>query len=117
MPRRSALALLVVAATVAAPASADETSATDKLRILYSTRFTFTDDGLPLVTVEIMSAQKVVHLRARGGITVRPDGAGGSAVDSDGGGDAWTITVEDARPAVLQDWTVVETLQPEDATG
>ena len=116
MPRRSALALLVVAATVAAPASADETSATDKLRILYSTRFTFTDDGLPLVTVEIMSAQKVVHLRARGGITVRPDGAGGSAVESDGG-DAWTITVEDARPAVLQDWTVVETLQPEDAAG
>lgn len=116
MPRGSALALLVVSAAVAAPAAADETSATDKLRILYSTRFTFTDDGLPLVTVEIMSGQKVVHLRARGGITVRPDGAGGSAVDSDGG-EAWTITVEDARPAVLQDWTVVETLQPEDAAG
>jgi hypothetical protein len=69
MPRGSALALLVVAATVAAPAAADETSATDKLRILYSTRFTFTDDGLPLVTVEIMSGQKVVHLRARSGMT------------------------------------------------
>jgi stage II sporulation protein D len=115
MPRESALAL-VVAVMLAAPVRADETSATDKLRILYSTRFTFTDDGLPLVTVEIMSGQKVVHLRARGGITVRPDGAGGSAVESDGG-EAWTISVEDARPAVLQDWTVVETLQPEDAGG
>jgi len=115
MPRVFALAL-VVAATLAAPVLADETSATDKLRILYSTRFTFTDDGLPLVTVEIMSGQKVVHLRARGGVTVRPDGAGGSAVESDGG-DAWTITVEDARPAVLQDWTVVETLSPEDGGG
>lgn len=115
MPREFALAL-VVAVMLAAPARADETSATDKLRILYSTRFTFTDDGLPLVTVEILSGQKVVHLRARGGITVRPDGAGGSAVESDGG-EAWTITVEDARPAVLQDWTVVETLQPEDAGG
>jgi SpoIID/LytB domain protein len=97
-------------------ALADETSATDKLRILYSTRFTFTDDGLPLVTVEIMSGQKAVHLRARGGITVRPDGTGGSAVDSDGG-DAWTITVEGARPAMLQDWTVVETLAPDDTSG
>lgn len=94
----------------------DETSATDKLRILYSTRFTFTDDGLPLVTIEIMSGRPAVHLRAKGGITVRPDGAGGSAIESDGG-DAWTITVEDARPAVQNDWTVVETLAPDDTTG
>ena len=117
MLRRGALALVLFAPQlVAAVALADETSATDKLRILYSTRFTFTDDGLPLVTVEIMSGQNAVHLRARGGITVRPDGAGGSAVDSDGG-DAWTIAVESARPAVLQDWTVVETLAPDDTAG
>jgi len=119
MPRGFALALIVAAAAVSAapaPARADETSATDKLRILYSTRFTFTDDGLPLVTVEIMSGQKVVHLRAKGGIAVRPDGAGGSAVETEGG-DAWTITVDDGRPAVLQDWTVVETLSPDDARG
>src|ERR1700733_15143569 len=112
----AALACLLGSLGAAAPVAADETSATDKLRILYSTRFTFTDDGLPLVTVEIMSGQKVVHLRARGGLTVRPDGTGGSAVESDGG-DAWTVTVEDARPAVLADWTVVETLGPDDAAG
>lgn len=117
MPRGLPLALIATALAAApAVALADETSATDKLRILYSTRFTFTDDGLPLVTVEIMSGQKVVHLRARGGITVRPDGAGGSAIESDGG-EAWTISVEGARPAVLQDWTVVETLLPDDAGG
>jgi len=119
MLRGPSLAVAVAVATTAAvpgAALADETSATDKLRILYSTRFTFTDDGLPLVTVEIMSGQKLVHLRARGGATVRPDGAGGSAVESDGG-DAWTVTVEGARPAVLQDWTVVETLAPDDAAG
>jgi len=45
MSRRALLAAL---AFLPAPAGADETSATDKLRILYSTRFTFTDDGLPL---------------------------------------------------------------------
>ena len=113
MLRGVSLALILLA-----PAAllADETSATDKLRILYSTRFTFTDDGLPLVTVEIMSGQPAVHLRAPGGITVRPDGAGGSAIEADGG-DAWTITVEDARPALLWDWTVVETLAPDDTPG
>ena len=103
-------------ALVAGVAHADETSATDKLRILYSTRFTFTDDGLPLVTVQIMGGKKDVHLHAKGGIVVRPDGAGGSAVETDAG-DAWTITVENSKPAVLQDWTVVETLAPEDANG
>jgi len=79
---------LLAAALLACPAVgyADETSATDKLRILYSTRFTFTDDGLPLVTVEIMSGKKEVKLRAKAGITVRPDGAGGSAVEYDRGG-------------------------------
>jgi SpoIID/LytB domain protein len=118
---RGALLAFTVAAIAPAwlaptAARADETSATDKLRILYSTRFTFTDDGLPLVTVEVMSGRPTVHLRAKGGVTVRPDGAGGSAVESEGG-DAWTITVENARPAVLQDWTVVETLAPDDTSG
>src|SRR5882757_2013927 len=111
---RALVGLLWLALLALTPAArADETSATDKLRILYSTRFTFTDDGLPLVTVEIMSGQKVARLRARGGIAVRPDGAGGSSVEADGA-DAWTVTVEDGRPAALQDWTVVETLAPDD---
>jgi SpoIID/LytB domain protein len=115
MIRTCALAAAALLA-LAAPAIADETSATDKLRILYSTRFTFTDDGLPLVTVEIMGGQHVVHLRAKAGIAVKPDGAGGSLVQDDGG-DAWTITVEDAKPAVIQDWTVVETLAADDEGG
>ena len=113
---RATLATIALALLSSTVARADETSATDKLRILYSTRFTFTDDGLPLVTVEIMSGKKDVHLKARGGIAVHPDGAGGSTIEAEGG-DAWTITVENPKPAVLQDWTIVETLQPDDAPG
>src|SRR5580658_377506 len=104
--QRYALAAATAAILAATPtlAVADETSATDKLRILYSTRFTFTDDGLPLVTVEIMGGQREVHLHAKGGVDVRPDGVGGSEITADGG-DAWTITAEDVKPAVIQDWT------------
>lgn len=97
-------------------AHADETSATDKLRILYSTRFTFTDEGLPLITVEIMGKRKDVRLRARSGIVVRPDGLAGSIIEADAG-EAWTITAEGTRPAVIHEWTVVETLAPEDTAG
>jgi SpoIID/LytB domain protein len=110
------LRTLAVLAALAGVARADDTSATDKLRILYSTRFTFTEDGLPLVTVEIMGGRHDVHLRAKGGLIVRPDGAGGSAIEADGG-EVWTITAEATRPAVIQEWTVVETLGPDDTTG
>lgn len=108
--------IVVLAMMVAVAARADDTSSSDKLRILYSTRFTFADDGLPLITVEIMGGRKDVKLRARGGIVVRPDGIGGSAVETDGG-DSWVVTVEDAKPAVIQEWTVVETLGPDDTAG
>ncbi|MDB4954291.1 MAG: SpoIID/LytB domain protein [Myxococcales bacterium] len=97
-------------------ALADDTSTSDKLRILYSTRFTFTDDGLPLVTVQIMGNRKDVHLHAKGGLVVRPDGTGGSSIENEGG-DAWTVTAENVKPAVIQEWTVVETLGPDDASG
>jgi hypothetical protein len=114
MLRTCVLAALVC--LIPAVALADDTSASDKLRILYSTRFTFTDDGVPLITVEIMGGKKEVKLRAKGGLTVRPDGAGGSAIETDTG-DAWTITVENAKPAVINEWTVVETLGPDDEPG
>jgi len=108
--------LVALALLVAAAARADDTSSSDKLRILYSTRFTFTDTGVPLVTVEIMGGKKDIKLRAKGGVVVRPDGAGGSAIETDSG-DSWTVTVEGAKPAVIQEWTAVETLGPDDATG
>ena len=116
MHRTLVMTLGLACALAGGAARADDTSATDKLRILYSTRFTFTDDGLPMVTVEIMSGRKKVELHAKTGIAARPDGAGGSTVEADGG-DAWTVTVENAKPALIQDWTVVETLGPDDATG
>jgi SpoIID/LytB domain protein len=106
----------LVLALVASIAHADDTSSSDKLRILYSTRFTFTDDGLPLVTVEIMGGRHEVKLRAKGGVVVRPDGEGGSAIESDGA-DTWTITAENVRPAQIVEWTVVETLGSDDAAG
>jgi len=116
MPRSALLlSLALLLALMPAGAGADETSATDKLRILYSTRFTFTEAGVPLITVEIMGKQKEVKLRARGGIVVLPDGNGGSALETDG--DSWTITAEGIKPSVIQDWTIVDTLQPEDTTG
>lgn len=105
------LALVAVVAVGWMSAAADETSTGDKLRILFSNRFTFTDDGTPLVTVEIMGGQQKVSLTAPGGLLVRPDGDGGAEIRT---GETFSISLESAKPAVIKEWTVVERLGPDD---
>src|SRR5262245_15747724 len=95
-------------------ARADETSTGDKLRILYSSRFTFDETGSPLITIELMSGQSQVRLAAGSGLVVLPDGDGGAVIDAAA---AWTVTSEGARPAVIEEWTVVERLGAGDDAG
>lgn len=118
MTRRTSavLTLLVAAVGVSDHARADETSTGDKLRILYANRFTFTDDGLPLVTVEIVGGRDEITLTAKGGLVVRPDGEGGSAVETKGG-KTWTIRAEKTKPAVIESWAVLERYETDDTTG
>ena len=106
--------LLVLATSLALirprPTTADETSSGDKLRILYTSRVTFSDEGDPLVTVEVMGGQRRASLSAPGGLVAMPDGDGGAEVRA---GTRWTVTLEGGAPAELRDWTVVERLAPE----
>jgi len=104
--------LLVFAASIAVvrPVPADETSTGDKLRILYTSRVTFTDDGDPLVTIEVMGGQRRAILSAPGGLVAMPDGDGGAEVRA---GTRWTVSLQGGAPAELRDWTVVERLAPE----
>ncbi len=106
--------LLSALAVVWTAAFGDETSTGDKLRILYSNRFTFTNEGYPLVTVEVVSGQSQIAISANAGMIVQPDGEGGAEI---AGGDRWTITVEKARPAKIRQWTVVDRLGPDDERG
>jgi stage II sporulation protein D len=90
-----ALALAAATLALARPATADETSTADKLRILYSSRFTFTDDGLPLITVEIVERARQLTLSSPGGLTVLPDGDGGSSPPLVDGATTWTVRATD----------------------
>ncbi len=86
-------------------AQPDETSNQDKLRILYSNGFTFTSQGLPLVTVELMGGQTQVRLGGDDATVVMPDGEGGAVVDAGPG--VWTVSVEKSKPGVVREWTTV----------
>ena len=106
------IAALIISMTGGATlALADETSTGDKLRILYSNRFTFNDDGIPLVTIELMSREPSVKLVAPGGVSVLPNGDGGSRVD---GMREWTISVQGGKPARIDEWTIVSRFGPDD---
>jgi SpoIID/LytB domain protein len=114
LPRLLALSVLAGSIMAAAPIGADETSSNDKLRILYSSRFTFNDDGIPLVTIELINGESKVELWAKGGTTVLPNGPDGPAIN---GFSRWTVRLADARPAVIRDWTVVGRFGPDDDRG
>lgn len=103
--RAAVLVVLALAGAGAALfAGADEMSADDKLRLLYSHRFTFTRTGVPLVTVELMHGDARVVLHSDTPLRVLPDGDGGAEVLA---GPSWTITADKAVPARTRFWTVV----------
>ena len=106
--------LLVAVSALWLTALADETSTGDKLRILHSNRFTFTDQGIPLLTIELMSGQSQVELSSPRGVVVRPDGDGGSEIIS---GRHWTVRIEKPTTGSVREWSVVATLQPDDDRG
>ncbi len=112
-----ARAALLGCLAAGAPVSADETSTGDKLRILYSSQFTFTDGGVPLVTVELIGGESSAKVSATGGVVVQPDGAGGASIEAGDSDAPWTISIENGRPAVVREWTVVARLAPEDEKG
>src|SRR5687767_3525158 len=105
MQRFVAAAIFAVCSCIAltpnlGQAQPDETSSQDKLRILYSNGFTFTSQGLPLVTVELMSSQTQVRLGSDDATLVLPDGEGGALVDAGPG--VWTVSVEKSKPGTIR---------------
>ncbi len=91
--------------------AADEFSSGDKLRTLYSNHFTFTDDGLPKVTIEIMGGQREIRLGNSKGLIVMPDGEGGAQIT---GASDWTVQVENPHPAKTREWTIMSRFPADD---
>jgi SpoIID/LytB domain protein len=106
-----ALAACFVLLGWAAVARADDLSGADKLRVVYSNQFAWTDDGLPMVTVRIAEGRDRVVLRG-GGVKLQPDGEGGPEVR---GGATWTVRVERGHAGVVRYRPVVARLPIGDA--
>ena len=89
-------------------ARADELSGADKLRVVYSNQFSWTRDGLPIVTVRVMEHRPSVTLSSAG-MRVLPDGEGGPEVRA---GATWTVRILDGKPGRVVMHNVVASFAP-----
>ncbi|MDB4968379.1 MAG: SpoIID/LytB domain protein [Myxococcales bacterium] len=107
---KSAAIALVAVAAVASFTRADELSGADKLRVVYSNQFSWTRQGLPVVTVRVMEHRPSVTLSGEG-MTVLPDGEGGPDVR---GGATWTVRVTNGKPGKLAYHVIAASFAPAD---
>ena len=84
--------------------AADEFSGADKLRLLYSAEFRFTEDGLPVVPVALAQGVTEARIEGEGGVRLLPEGDGGPEVQAD---PVWRVRAERTTAARLRFWTVV----------
>ncbi len=95
-------ALVVVACWLGA-AGADELSGADKLRVLWSSQFAWTREGLPLVTVRVAEGRDEFAVSGRD-LAVLPDGDGGAELHA---GARWTVRLDGAGQPAKVRWHVV----------
>ncbi|MSP63889.1 MAG: SpoIID/LytB domain-containing protein [Myxococcales bacterium] len=102
--------VLALLALVSSSARGDELSGADKQRIVWSTRFAWTRDGLPMVTVRITEGRDEITVAAETptgatpGVRVLPDGEGGAEV---AGGNLWKVRLEGVGEPVKVRWHVI----------
>ncbi len=108
-----ALVAIILPAIWSAHAS-DEFSSGDKLRTLYSNHFSFTDDGLPQLTVEIMGGQRKIDIAGRDGLVLMPDGEGGAQFR---GASQWTLSLENGRAAKTREWIIMSRFAANDSVS
>lgn len=102
------LCTLALMAGLAAGARGDELSGADKLRVVYSNQFAWTQGGLPIVTVRVMEHRPEVTIVVGDG-RILPDGEGGPEVR---GGTTWTVRVVGGVPGKIVTHNIVASFAP-----
>jgi stage II sporulation protein D len=102
---RAALSLLLTLLAAHPSLAQDKMSREDKAAILFSNRFSFTDDGEPVLPVGIMDQQSTITVSAKGGLIIHPSGPDGPEVRLSGN-HKWVFSVKEPKPAKLA-WRAV----------
>jgi len=104
------LLLAFVVLVGALPCTAQEKlSREDTAAILFSNRFSFTDEGEPELSIRIMEEQDSIRFSASKGVLFHPSGPGGPSTRVEGKS-TWTARAVNAEPAQLGYRAVVQSL-------
>jgi stage II sporulation protein D len=114
MYRRTLVLLLLLASGTAV--AQEKMSREDTAAILFTNRFSFTDDGEPVLPVGIMDRQETIEISVREGLVVQASGPGGPETIVPGRG-RWKVQVDNAKPAVLGYRAVLEAVPTTDFEG
>jgi SpoIID/LytB domain protein len=100
-----AIAVHAAAGLISPPARASSLSLSSRIERLYSPRFHFDEDGEPWTTIGLVEHARTINLSAAGGLRVLPSGPGGTSILA---GASWTISIEQAEPALQRFEIVLE---------
>jgi len=110
---------LLAALALAAPAAAQDQEGEDFTRrdrtaLLYQTKFLFTRENVPIVTVGLVEGETRVAFDSEGPLDFLPEGVGGPSLHVGRGRTACTARLDDGVPARIRYWVALSRLPARD---
>ncbi len=108
---------LIMVTLITLPALAqDKMSRDDKAALLFSNRFSFTEQGEPVLAVGLMDQQQRIDITAKAGLRVLPSGPGGPEITL-AKGDRWFVETTETKAGEMAYRAVLATLPTKDFNG
>ena len=85
----------------------------DRTALLYSTKFLFTPDQIPIINVLVSEGQKEARFRADGAMRFEPEGEGGSIIEV-GRTKGCVATIRESKPAKLSYYVALARIPAKD---
>ncbi len=115
------LYILVVLATLVAtqtafamPGEGEDLTRQDRTALLYATKFLFTADHVPIVTVLIMEGESSIRFSSAGPLTFLSEDEGGPRVTLGRGKVNCTASLENGRAAQVRHWVALDRVAARD---
>lgn len=102
-----ALAFVIPVSALAIEEGEDMTRQ-DRTALLYATKFLFTKDHIPIVTVLVMEGENSIQFSSSAPMTFLPEGEGGPQITIGKGPVDCTATLEAGKPAKIRHWVALE---------
>jgi hypothetical protein len=109
--------LLLASRPSRAQEEGEDFSRKDRTALLYQTKFLFTQDQVPIVTVGLVQGEREVLFDAEGPLEFWPEGYGGPSIRLGTGKTSCRARIEQGQPARIRFWVALNRLPAGDLGG